>query len=313
MGHLTVEERETLMVMQSRGCTQKLIAQELGRSEGTISRELRRNRDEKGNYHCLKAQRFANERKAIPRRPAKMEDPETFEAVIEKLEDNWSPEQITGHFRCTGVGPVISHQTIYNYLNCLPRNHPHRRAMRRRGRRNRQAKPGFLKRLERRRSIHERPKISNERRRMGDWELDLMVCGGRSGYLITAVERKTGYTKIRKVRNKEAGTVTDGIIRMFDGMDPSKLKTFTFDNGTEFYYTRRIEEQLQVKTYFADPYNSGQRGTNENTNGLIRQYFPKDLHYGLISYWDVRRVERMLNERPRLRLRFETPAAAFGV
>lgn len=312
MGHLTVEERETLMVMQSRGCTQKAIAQELGRSEGTISRELRRNRDEKGNYHCLKAQRYANQRKSIPRRSPKMEDPETAEAVTEKLERNWSPEQIVGHFQRVGQGPNISHQTIYNYLNLLPRNHTHRQAMRRRGRRNRKAKPGFLKRLDSRRSIHDRPKISNERRRIGDWELDLMTCGERSGYLLTAVERKTGYTKIRKVRNKESATVIEGILKMFEDVEPSKLKTFTFDNGTEFYYTRRIEECLGVTTYFADPYNSGQRGTNENTNGLIRQYFPKDLHYGLISYWDVRRVERMLNERPRMRLQFETPAAAFG-
>ena len=312
MGHLTVEERETLMVMQSQGCTQAAMAREIGRSEGTVSRELRRNRDEKGQYHCLKAQRHADTRKKIARRSPKMEDRETFQAVTAKLEDNWSPEQIVGHFKRIGQGPLVSHQTIYNYLGCLPRNHPHRRAMRRRGRRNRKAKPGFLKRLERRRSIHDRPKISNERRRIGDWELDLMTCAYRSGYLITAVDRKTGYTRIRKVRNKEAGTVTKGILKMFEGMDPSKLKTFTFDNGTEFYYTRRIEERLGVKTYFADPYNSGQRGTNENTNGLIRQYFPKDMPYGMISYWDVKRVQLKLNERPRMRLNFRTPAAAFG-
>lgn len=290
MVHLSIEERHEISRGLIAGETQKSIALALGRSPATISREIARNGGSRASYRSTAAHRIAIDRRADCERPKKIKRPELFDRVVKKLELNWSPEQISETFKRDDGCLVISHQSIYNYLWSLEKNHAHRRSMRRRGRRPRKAKPAFLAKLDRRRSIHDRPRIASDRKRLGDWELDLMTCGGVSGYLITAVERVSKLTLIRKVSNKSAGKVRDGILKMFEGIERSMMKTFTFDNGTEFYYHESLEQQLNVKAYFADPYNSGQRGTNENTNGLIRQYFPKSLHYGLISYWAVRRA-----------------------
>lgn len=317
MSHLTRDERCVIAMRKLEGCSQVKIARELDRSPSTISRELKRNSKPRGSLRYHSYDPYHAVRKAEDRRKerpylAKLERPEIYEAVVSKLEINWSPQQISGWLKLQQCKPVISHQTIYEYLSCLPKDHVHRQAMRRRGRRPRKESPGFIaKALKNRVSIHDRPKVVNQRKRIGDWELDLMTCHHTSGYLITAVERKTGYTLIRKVPSKHAGRVMKGILKMFESIPRSKLKTFTFDNGTEFYYHRRFTNDLGVKVYFADPYNSGQRGTNENTNGLIRQYFPKSRPYGTISLWDVRKVQAKLNHRPRLRLKYQTPAALF--
>jgi len=313
MSHLSFEERRVISQSLLHGVSQLQIAQQLARSPSTISREIARNRFEDGQYHALRAHRNAIDRRSQRTVTPKLEKPEIFAKVATKLELNWSPQQISGTLAAESGKPVISHQTIYSYLWRLDKNHTHRQGMRRRGRRPRKAKPGFVaKAIRDRASIHDRPRVVKTRGRIGDWELDLMCCHRNSGFLITAVERKTGYTLIRKVASKHSVRVTDGIIKMFEGFDRSVIKTFTFDNGVEFYYHGRLTRALGVKVYFADPYNSGQRGTNENTNGLIRQYFPKTLDYGLISLRDVQRAQRLLNERPRLRLDFRTPSAVLG-
>lgn len=313
MSHLSVDERVVISIRLGQNVSQKEIAAELGRSPSTISRELRRNRSSDRRYHALRAERMAIDRRRQPSTPRKMDDPDLSRLVNEKLRLNWSPAQISGWIRIQQGDRSISHQTIYSHLWRLPRDHADRLAMRRRGRRYRKAKPGFLARsLANRVSIHDRPKAVSQRRRIGDWELDLVVCHKSSGYLITAVERKTGYLLMRKVPTKQSAQVISGIIKMFEGFDRAVIKTFTFDNGTEFYYHSQLTEALGVKVYFADPYCSGQRGSNENTNGLIRQYFPKTLDYGLISHWDVKNSQGLINERPRLRLKFQTPAAVLG-
>ncbi len=151
-------------------------------------------------------------------------------------------------------GPVqVSHETIYRFLSSLHREHPLRQAMRRQGRRNRKEKPGFIKRpQENRRSIHERPKIINQRSRVGDWEVDLVRCFQGSGYLITAVERRTGYVLIRKIASKQCARVMNGMISMFATIDRGLVKTITLDNGSEFKLPPMVSKRLKVKFYFAD-------------------------------------------------------------
>lgn len=312
MSHLSVEERYVISLRHLKGVSQKEIAEELGRSPSTVCRELQRNRASDRSYHALRAQKMANERQRQPTTGHKMEQPELAAIVHEKLALNWSPAQISGWLATTSAGLTISHQAIYSYLWRLPKDNVYRKSLRRRGRRYRKAKPGFIAALKNRVSIHKRPEVVNARRRIGDWELDLVVCHKSSGYLITAVERKSGYLLARKVAKKQSGMVMDGIIKMFEPFDPALLKTFTFDNGTEFYYHRRLREELGVKVYFADPYRSGQRGTNENTNGLLRQYFPKTLGYDSITHQAVKKAQQLINHRPRLRLKFQTPVAILG-
>ena len=313
MTHLSFEERRVISQSLLHGIPQSQIALQLGRSPSTISREIARNDFDDGLYHAQRAHRNAIDRRSKRTVTPKLERPGIYEKVASKLELNWSPQQISCWLALEEGVSVISHQTIYSYLWCLPKDHAHRLGMRRRGRRPRKAKPGFItKKFKHRVSIHDRPKAINERLRIGDWELDLMSCHLASGYLITAVERKTGYTLIRKVPSKHTDRVMSGIVKMFEPFHRSLIKSFTFDNGTEFYSHRRLTRELGVKVYFADPYNSGQRGTNENTNGLIRQYFEKFVDYKQITHGAVRKAQQKLNERPRLRLQYQTPRAVLG-
>jgi len=312
MSHLSFDERVEISVLHREGFLQKEIAERLGRSPSTVSRELLRNRQSDGCYRANAAQRKAQDRRRTSTITPKLEDSDLYSRVEEKLLLNWSPQQISGSLAKAEGEQVISHQTIYNFLNYLPREHAFRRSMRRKGKRKRKAKPGFLARSAREHTtIHDRPKVVAKRKRIGDWELDLMRCSKASGYLITAVERKSGYSLMRKVASRHCHKVIAGIIKMFAPIAYEKIKTFTFDNGTEFYYTDRLTEELGAKVYYADPYNSGQRGTNENTNGLFRQYFPKDMCYNQISHYAVKKAVALVNQRPRLRLKFQTPKAIF--
>jgi IS30 family transposase len=177
MAHLSFEERRVISRSLLHGISQTQIAQQLGRSPSTISREIGRNRFDNGHYHAQRAHRNTIDRRCSRTVTPKLERPGIYEKVADKLELNWSPQQICGWLTETEGSPVVSHQTIYSYLWCLPKDHAHRLGMRRRGRRPRKAKPGFItKKFKHRVSIHDRPKAINERLRMGDWELDLMTC-----------------------------------------------------------------------------------------------------------------------------------------
>ncbi|TWU52053.1 IS30 family transposase [Rubripirellula reticaptiva] len=312
MRHLNYVDRANIQFLLGRGHSPAAIARKLDRHRSTIGREIKRNSSCHRSYDAGCAQRTVKRRRLDSAPRPKRNDVALMEHVHSKLAMNWSPAQIAGHLKKSVCQSSVSHQTIYNYLGDLDKDHPHRLAMRRRGRRNRNAPPGFVANKHKHGlSIHERLAIINRRGRLGDWEVDLMTCAKTSGYLITAVDRRSGYTLIRRVSDKTAGRVAEGIIKMFEGIDPKKVLSMTFDNGVEFTYTRKIAKALGVRIYFCDPYNSGQRGTNENTNGLIRQYFPKHLHYGYISYQAVQKAITALNNRPRLRLQFRTPANTF--
>ena len=312
MHKLNEDERYFIADHISRGRSQKWISDQLGRHPSTISRELRRNQCVDGTYRFYQAQKRAVSRKRFRTVLPKIYRGELRRKINSLLLRNWSPEQISNYLRMTGFKFQISHQTIYKYVWSLKRDHRLRKALRRRGRRPRRRKPGFVNRARaERRSIHERPKVVDHRQRLGDWELDLVTCYRNSGYLITAVERKSGYTMISRVKTKCSGGVMDKIVAMFRNMAKRLRLTFTFDNGVEFYYFKRLMRDLGVHVYFADPYNSGQRGTNENTNGLIRQYFPKQMPYGSIKNKDIKRVVQLLNNRPRKRLNFQTPKHVF--
>jgi IS30 family transposase len=313
MSHLSFDERVVISTMRLSGSSRREIADHLGRSASTIGRELLRNSSRHDCYRSIEANRLALARRRRPSVVSKLEQhPDLLAKVKEKLLLRWSPEQISGWLKTTDSVHQVSHQTIYRFLLSLEKTDELRQSMRRGGRRNRRQKPGFIKsQLRDRVSIHDRPKVVEGRKRAGDWELDLVRCHRGSGYLITAVDRMTGYTLVRKVARKCSGMVMSGILKMFEPIEWSKIKTFTFDNGTEFFYHSILTEELGVKVYFADPYNSGQRGTNENTNGLLRQYFPKTMNYLNISWQAVAKAQFDLNHRPRLRLGFQTPASRF--
>jgi transposase, IS30 family len=301
--HLTLREREFLDRLWEKGLTKTKIAELLGRHHSTISRELRRN-SRQGEYRPERAQQLADKRRRKCRRPRKLDDAETHAYVRERLEKRWSPDQIAG--RCRRDFPRqrsrwLSHQTIYRWIN---EKSPRWKAWLRRGGRKPE-KRGKLAECVR---IDGRPEIINRRRRYGDWEGDTIVGKGRRNALVTLVERKSGYLRMGRVDSMKADATRQVAVQQMKNLPTSLRRSVTFDNGKEFAEHERLGASLRVEVYFALPYCSWQRGTNENTNGLVRQFYPKGTDFSRINHDDVARVETLLNERPRKRLGYLSPS-----
>lgn len=308
--HLTLEERDRIAQMRHRGANQKEIAQALARSPATISRELRRNGT--GNdYFAAGAQQRAEQRRSERPLVRKMDHRQINEVVRSGLTHEWSPEQIAG--RLAQQHPDrpdrrVSAQTIYNWIERDDYREHWRSFLRRRGKRPyRRKKPttGDAARID------QRPEVIERRLRLGDFEGDTVLGPAGTGGLATLVDRKSRYTIVVKIRSKEADHVHQKLKQRLKELDAERRRSITFDNGTEFARCHRLERHLGMQLYFADPGCPHQRGTNENTNGLIRQYFPKGTDFRDVSHHEVRAVENLLNNRPRACLDFHTPAEVF--
>lgn len=305
--HLTFQEREFLRRLVKAGKSKTEIAKLMGRNRSTIYRELSRNSGQRG-YRPRQAQRLARERRAASRRPCKLDDPRLFADVRKKLEQRWSPEQIDGRSRIESAKQPalsISRQTIYNWIKT--RAPAWTKWLRRRGR-----PPETRGKLSECVRIDGRPEVINRRRRYGDWEGDTIIGQGRRSALVTLVDRKSGFTRIGRADDLKARTTRRTIVRRMQTLPPSLRRSVTFDNGKEFAEHERLSQTLHWDIYFALPYRSWQRGTNENTNGLIRDFFPKGTDFTQISHRAVARVEHLLNERPRKRLGYKTPNEVFA-
>jgi transposase, IS30 family len=301
--HLTLQERELLDRLLKKGESKTRIAELMDRDRSTIYRELRRNARRDG-YQPERAQRFADKRRLACRRPRKLDDEETQEYVRQRLEKRWSPEQIAGRRRRDFPrrrSRWLSRQTIYNWIEA---EKPRWRTWLRRGGRPPE-KRGRLNDCVR---IDGRPDVINHRRRYGDWEGDTIVGKGRRSALVTLVERKSGYARIGRADDLKAPTARQVTVQRMKDLPAALRRSVTFDNGKEFAEHQQLGRSLHLEVYFAMPYRSWQRGTNENTNGLLRQFFPKGTDFSRISHQEVTRVENLLNERPRKRLGYRTPS-----
>jgi len=302
---LTQEERYQISALRKLGYGPTKIAEGLGRSPSTISRELRRNTGVK-DYDGATAQRLSNKRRReAPKCHKRI--PELMEWVEACLRDDWSPEQIAGSL-CLHGFPLVSHEWIYRHVladkaadGTLYQHLRHKRKRYRKRYGSQDRRGRIINRV----GIEERPAVVDKRSRLGDWEGDTVV-GKRSSALVTLVDRKSGYVLIRKVERATAELTASAIISALFPWQPS-VRTITFDNGKEFARHERVAEQLSCKVYFARPYHSWERGTNENTNGLIRQYFPKGTDFDEVSEDEIQAVEDKLNIRPRKRLNYQTP------
>lgn len=308
--HLKVEERDRIAQLRNRGTDQKEIARELGRSPSTISRELRRNRVG-DDYGAAQAQQAAQRRRRERPLTRKMDDPQLNDFVRSGLTQEWSPEQIVGRLKQQSPDEAprsISPQTIYAWIKQDPCRKHWESFLRRRGKRPNRRKPAATEDAAR---IHNRPDVIEDRLRLGDFEGDTVLGPPGTGGLATLVDRKSRLTIIVKVQSKNADHVHYKLRQRLKELDEERRHSITFDNGTEFARCYRLEQQLDVRLYFADPGCPYQRGTNENTNGLIRQYFPKGTDFRTVSHDEVRRVEESLNNRPRACLGFKTPNEVF--
>lgn len=305
--HLTVEERDRLAQLRNAKFNQEEIARALGRSASTVSRELRRNRTG-SEYYPGTAQRMAEERRRERPLTRKMDVPEINAAVRAGLAQEWSPQQIVGRLAKKEGEGSVSHETIYAWIK-QSEDRPHWEShLRHRGKRpSRPKKPGLPGVA----CIRNRPQVIEQRLRLGDFEGDTVLGPPGTGGLATLVDRKSRFTIIVKVQSKNADHVQDKIKQRLKELEAERCHSITFDNGTEFAHCHRLEKHLGLKLYFADPGCPYQRGTNENTNGLIRQYFPKGTDFRDISHCQVRQAENKLNNRPRECLGFRTPAEVF--
>lgn len=307
---LTIQERDRLAELHQAGAVQKEIALALQRAPSTISRELRRNGTGE-QYYAGQAQQESERRRRERPLARKLDDPDLNEAVRVGLAHEWSPEQITGRLEqqypdCPARR--VSPQTIYSWIRQDACREHWESLLRRRGKRpgrRRNAVPGDGARIDR------RPQVIERRRRLGDFEGDTVLGPPGAGGLATLVDRKSRYTIVVKVRSKNADHVHEKLRQRLKELDGEHRRSITFDNGSEFARCHRLEKHLNIRLYFADPGCPYQRGTNENTNGLIRQYFPKGTDFQDVSHVEVRRVEKLLNNRPRACLGFRTPAEVF--
>lgn len=307
MSHITVSQRYTIEVMLKQGYKRRQIATAITKCPSVLSREIKRNKDVRsGEYRSELAQRKADDRLRTKNKYIKFTS-KVQEYIDEKLELQWSPEQISNR-PCDDDMQMVSHERIYQYIienkkqgGDLYKNL--RRKKKYRKRIDSQDNRGKIKNAV---NIKQRPKEVEDRTRVGDFEVDLVIGANHKSALVTINDLKTGFSKVRKVKSKNAKAVAKKIVEM---LTPYKAicKTITSDNGKEFAEHCYVSSKLGIDFYFADPYSSWQRGANENYNGLLRQYFPKKTNFNNISWQEIKRVERLLNNRPRKRLEYKTP------
>jgi transposase, IS30 family len=305
---LAREQRYQIKALMKEGHNQTQIAANIGYHKSTISRELRRNRGAKG-YRPHQADELAYDRQCEAYR-ARIAW-ETWQEVERLLRQDWSPEQITGRLKLEKQRSV-SHECIYLYVYADKRRggtlHQHLRSQKK----QRKRYSGYIRRgqIPNRTSIDKRPKIVAHKGRFGDWEADTIVGARHKEGILSVVERKSKLTRLRKLVTKAAAELKDSSIALLAPL-AAKVHTITVDNGKEFCDHESIAAGLQARVYFAHPYASWERGLNENTNGLVRQYFPKKYEFAKITHQDLQQVEDRLNNRPRKTLRYRTPNEVF--
>src|SRR5829696_7619594 len=309
---LSPEERYMLAALRRQGLNKSQIARALGRHRSTVGRELRRNSTRSdGRYRATTAQERANGRRSRSRRNSRFTAAD-FALIDGLLCRQWSPEQVAGHLRRTGQ-LLISHETIYRHVwrdkKAGGLLYTHLRGARKR-RRKRYGAYDSRGRLAGKRLISERPPEVEARKRVGHWEADTVMGTGSKDCVATLVERKTGLVLIGKLADRTARGLGRRLTRLI--RSAGRVETVTADNGTEFHDYQRVERLTGAAFYFARPYHSWERGSNENANGLIRQYLPKGRSMAGLTQHQCNAIARKPNTTPRKRLGFRTSLECFN-
>jgi len=308
MSHLTTQQRYTIEVMLSQGYPQKEIAESIGKHRSVIYREIKRNCDKRsGEYrHELAQRKYCERQESKPKFIRFTEG--VKDNVDHYLKEDYSPEQVVGVLKKEGL-PTVSVERVYQHIWEDKKEsgslylHLRNQGRRYRKRGNKKDNRGIIKG---RVDIEKRPKIVEERKRFGDLEVDLIIGKNHNQAILTINDRASGMLKMRKVATKEAEVVSKAIIEELEEWIPY-LKTMTADNGKEFAYHKKVAEELNIDHYFAKPYHSWERGSNENLNGLIRQYFKKFTDFNELTNVRIKEIENKLNSRPRKRFNYENP------
>lgn len=314
--HLTYELRCQIYAYLKSGFSKRKIARLLGRSHSTIVREVQRNGDQWG-YRIQGAQNKARKRRLVASSASRKMTPKNIELIKRLLEDTQpSPVQLSGDLK-DNYAVNISHETIYKFIwNDQKSGGDLYKNLRRRAKKynKRSSKTGGRGLIPNRVDIDQRPIIVEKKERFGDFELDTIVGANHKGAIVTIVDRASKYAYLTLVPQATAENIRAVMSQRLNLLSQKSLiQTYTADNGKEFASHEKIVEDLGGAFYFAKPYHSWERGLNEHTNGLVRQYFPKGTDFTILTHEEVAEVERRLNNRPRKILNFKTPAKVFSL
>ncbi len=308
--HFTPSEREKILIFHDRGVSIRAMARMLGRAGSSVSRELKRNLRKDGSYCAHEAESKYRQRRQRCVRKRRLDELEIKELVTEKLLDFWSPEQIDGRLKLEGGKHQISYATIYRGIDSGLLKIP-KKCLRRGGRGPSPHEEEARGRIHGYKTIHERPKSAENKSCYGHWEGDTVRGAAGKGVAATFVDRRSGFLVAALMPDRKAKTLNEAMYRAFSGFPASLKRSFTVDHGHEFFGYEDVEKQLKTKIFFADPYHPEQRGLNENTNGLLRQYYPKKCDFLRVSTKEFQAVVDSLNNRPRKRLGFRSPNERF--
>lgn len=314
--HITNDERDALQVMYDKDIEICVISRILCRHISTIYRELARNSGVFSIYTADKAHRKSLKRRSLHRpRPVTGNKP-LLKCVERLLRNELSPDEIVGRIKLEGQHPTwnISHETIYQYIYSQAKNGKDLRHHLRQGHKTRRKRKLVKDRrgiIPDRVFIDKRPKVVTNKRRTGDWEGDTIEGSKKKGYIASWVERRNKYLVAYKLNTKASSLLVKGAKKAFRKIPDEYKKTFTVDNGKEFTKHKELSKALKGKVFFAHPYHSWERGLNENTNGLIRQYLPKNKSFEDLTQKELDKIVSKLNNRPRKSLGYRTPREAF--
>jgi len=317
--HVSMEERKVIFYSRRYGFSLAKIADVLNRDKSMISRELRRHCDDGDSiYNAWSADARSEEKKRWRRKRPKTGNRQIMKYVTSKLSRQWSPQEISGRLKWIDAqddpSKGIAPETIYRWNKVDKKNGGTYYKQLRQGHRKRRKRYGSASnrgQIKDRVSIDERPKIVDERKRLGDWEGDTIVGKNHKELVATCVDRCSRYLIARKMPDKTADSLNRAIRNGFRNIPKDKTHTLTVDNGKEFANFKQLEKSLKVQVYFAHPYSSWERGTNENTNGLLRQYIPKKTDLRELDQKTWAKYVRRLNNRPRKILNYRTPCEVF--
>lgn len=307
--HITLEERKSLQELYKEGVSIRELSRALDRSPSTISRELKRNRNKDGTYHHWRAQTlYIIRRRYNPKRRRIRPGTPLWNYIVQKLQLYWTPEEIVMRWKKEHPEEKISFSTIYHYIkrgefpDITPKKH-----LRRRGKRK-YPRSSHFNTIHPDRIIPQWPEEIKERARIGDWEGDTVYGAVGKGLIVTCVDRKTRYLKAGLLQRREAEQTEMTLIDILQGLPVTSL---SLDNGSEFANFRRIEEKLQAPIYFAEPHKPWQRGTNENTNDILRFFFPKGTDFNKVTQKFLDSIVYLINTRPRKCLNWLSPYELF--
>lgn len=312
----TRDTRVELAILLNARKTQTECARILGIDRSNVCLEINRNKDPDGIYRGVHAhKRYLARRKQVKEPYKKIEnDRQLRRHIVRKLKKYWSPEQIAGRLKLITKRTIICHETIYTFVYekrpdlVIYLRHQKCKYRKKRGSRARMK----LARAIKFRMIDERPEVVNTRERLGDWEDDTLIGKERVQRIWSCVERKSGYGLAEKLEVVSAEIVNEKVVSNFRKLPKKVRKTLTRDNGTEMSgYDQMLEKKTGLDVYHANAYHSWERGSNENWNGLLRQFFPKGTYFATIKQYQINRAVKLLNDRPRKRLGYKTPREVF--